>query len=133
MGSGGLNGAWYVQGLQTGLSGGAQTTLGPFGVPFSGAQAVQTYTSTGGTIFIPTPNAANLSPPDPPNANGVWIIPPPTNTETIVFNGANDGTIDIGFSISKVEPTFIKFDHNNDPEFVILTVGGAITLGIQFT
>jgi hypothetical protein len=121
-------GAFYINGLQTGLPGGNQQSLGPFAIPFADVQAVYQEVLGSGANYITPPQPADLS---GNMANGVWIIPPDGNTVTLLLQGA---PTDTGFYINPQTPTYLPFDTvtPNYPAQIVLTASGAVTIVLQF-
>lgn len=112
-------GAFYINGLQTGIPGGNQTSLGPFAVPFTGCQDVfQQVLSVGAnTVTVPTATVPG----------GLWIIPPNGSTVTLQLPG--------GLYIDPQSETFVNFDNTTPhvPASIVITAGGTVTVVFQFT
>lgn len=111
-------GAFYVQGLQIGLPGGNQQSLGPFALAFTDCQAVyeQVFSAGTNTVTVPTATAPG----------GLWIIPPTGNTETLELPG--------GLYIDPQNASFVNFDNvtPNIPTSIVITAGGTVTVVLQF-
>ncbi len=68
----------------------------------------------------------NTTFPDITKAGGVIIIPPSSNTATLVLKGV---TGDMGVALSKIAPTVLTFDTSPPSSFVV-TAGASVT-GLQ--
>lgn len=78
-----------------------------------GSTTIHALTTGNNTIVIPLATGFTVK--------GATIVPPSTNTQSIVLKGANTDT---GVTLSKTDPTSIAFE--TAPVNFVLTVGGNI-------
>ena len=108
-----VTGTISISGTISGDVGGGKT-IGPFSIapatPIVDTTHV-TLSSGANTITVPT------------TANGVVIVPPTNNAQTLTLKGV---TGDTGVAISKINPTLLPFD-TSPPANFCLTAGGTVT------
>ena len=104
-----------LQGIQDGLPGTPSVPVGPFSVSTSLAVFnVQWPLTTGSNV---------LDLPDAPAGNGLLVVAPVGNAQTLQFGGLNIGLV--GLVLVWV------FDQNNLPTSLTLSAGGSVTVTVQ--